>query len=42
MTDYIPFREDNYDDENNLLQAMLELKRKKDDFNVNKKKWHSV
>ena len=36
------FRDDDYDDEDDLLQAMIELQRRKKEVNVVDKEWHLV
>ena len=36
------FWEDDYDDEDVLLQTMIELQRRKEDLKVVEKEWHAV
>ena len=42
MSEWIKFREDDYDNDNDLLQAMIEFQRRKEELNVVNKEWHSA
>ena len=42
MTGYIKFREDDYEDEDDLLQVMLEFQRRKEELRIGEKEWHAV
>ena len=42
VLDYIKFREDDYEDEADLLQVMLEFQRWKEELKVEEKEWHAV
>ena len=42
VPEWIKFREDDYDDEDDLLQAMIEFQTRKGELNVVDKEWHSV
>ena len=39
---WMNFRDDDFDDENNLLQAMLEIQRRKDNIEVLDREWYMV
>ena len=41
MLEYIRFREDDFEDKDDLLQAMIEFQRRKEELNINEKEWHS-
>ena len=42
LSDYIRFREDDYEDEDDLLQVMLKFQRRKEELEVGCKEWHTV
>ena len=42
LTGYVKFREDDYDDEDDLLQVMLEFQRRKEELKIGDKEWHAV
>ena len=42
VLEYIKFKDDDYENEYDLLQAMIEFQRRKEELSVNEKEWHSV
>ena len=42
VTDYIKFREDDYEDDDDLLQVMLEFQRRKEELRIAEKEWCAV
>ena len=42
MSELMKFRDDDYDDENDLLQAMIELQRRNEELKVVEKEGHTV
>ena len=42
VTDYVKFREDDYENEDDLLQVMLEFQRRKEELKIGEKAWHAV
>ena len=42
MSDYIKFRDDDFDNKDDLLQAMVEFQRRKKELSINEKEWQSV
>ena len=42
MLEYIKFRDDDFDNEDDLLQAMVEFRRRKEELSIGEEEWHSV
>ena len=42
VTDYIKSRKDDYKDEGDLLQVILEFQRRKEELMIGEKEWHAV
>ena len=42
MLYYVKFRGDDYEDEDDLLEVILEFQRGKEELNVGDKEWHAV
>ena len=42
ITNNVKIREDDYEDDDDLLQVMLEFQRRKEELRIGEKEWHAV